>query len=701
MESRRSTRSLTPHSEETHISEGTEYGTSWHVFADDVVWIGTAEGAYVKSNAGALLLKGRHATRFMDQLSSRLTCSVALADALSNVPDRKRPAFEDLISQLRTRGMIQELVAPAAASQKSKNLKKADGSVLRYLISLTASERLALETLATLEATRILVFGTDDVCSSAIETQLRQLGCENVKLAKAEASIEGDLIASAEFVILVAKAEASEMTRQLAEACWRQRKVFVAGVTMGPYTIVGPVTIPDQPGCVECVRARLIDSVTMTTGENDARPSAVRGVVERTADRIRSSLLIGGVVLELIHYFTKPSNRLPSPPQFLLSSTGTNSTYRRTIIPYERCAVCARAKDDDNLALATVAALVEVVSRDVPIEPAGSDVLDTFTPLIDEHVGLIRRLDEAGFVQVPLARSQVTIALPLRSGGSAQICCVGSGLTYRASRQIAAQRGLAQYLGSRAANSMTLYGSPAEMRRRGFLLALVNLDEPVDQETEWTWGFRLPTLRLVVVPTKAYQFDWNSAHHLTGVIIGTGSTFQELLEDVVRGAARSFITEEIVKGATSTCRLRVDSCESDGVRRLVRAAQSLGVDPVLHAIEHRLGVPAVRAVRPDGRFLVAVGRSRAEAVEEALRAIVQEVQSSAHGESPDSFLHWNVMTNDCTDQDNSSWTEDGGTWTLRGVLESMTANEIAGVCVPFGSLPIENSRFMAAGFRFD
>lgn len=480
----------------------------------------------------------------------------------------------------------------------------------------------------------------------------------------------------------------------LGKECRRREQPFIASVTIRSRSVVGPLSTPPQRGCIECVQLRLTESAR--SDDSDApTPSLSTGSRDHQPEESVSRLVEARIIKELVDYIAGvPDDR--QSLSFLLVDASTRFAATHSVIPHEHCPVCGASAETENPALLAIAALVEVASRDVPLHTPQEDLLDHVKPLVDEHSGLVRRLGEGSFIQVPLVRSEAVVAWPTRSGLQL-MRTVSSALTYRAARLAAVQGSLSHGLAASFSEQQPpVRATVADLLGQGFPLALH--DDRDAREHDWTWAFELPALHLVLVPkSRRAGNDQQSWCGDTPICVGT--MFQALLEDLLRAAARMLVAHDVVTHGSPVMRLLMDGRDVAPNPRLLTALRRYEIEPRLYAINHPLGIPAVVVLSESQTFQVAAGASFADAAHQAIRLLLQHAQSRAHGEIPDSMSRWLPLPRQPLE--NTQFALAREPWTVHRVLRAMTALNLTTVCVPFGTLQLGETRLHAGTIHLD
>lgn len=686
---------------EFHRSPAPRAGSSaprYPTLAGDAVWVDGDDGVYLKSNAGAVMLKGRDAAAVWAALFPHLTGRQTLAAICAKLPLGKRTAVEALILRLQELGIVHEC-APVGGGETSRD------ALVEYVEAVSGSASVARAALATLRITHIHVVGRGD-CVPRVVAELQQMGCEQTRsfieplgdVERASSAIE-----AADLVIYISDSnDGGAMAGRFARACRRRGKRFIAAVRMPPWTIVGPISGPERRGCIECVRLRLVKRETQGKENISAECPSVRGEIAESSGGshpIAFRIVKARVLLQVICDIAGLQGRATSDAEFLLVHPDGRLTSCHTVLPHERCPVCGDCGEEQNLALASVAALVQVCSRDVSVQPESDGLLDQVKPFVDEYVGLIRRLGEADFVQAPLVRSEALMALSVE--GPHLLRSVSSGLTYHESRLRAVRHCLSRYLAASFHDTpAALHASVSDLLRNRLPVALPSELSGSEHEHEWSWGFELPTLRIVLAPKVAFLPRDTEGGSQAGPAIGVGVTFQELLEDLLRAAVRLRVATMLEAGETPVARLFPPAHESAAVTRLIKALRRFAVEPRLYAVEHGLCVPAVIAVGVGGQFDVAAGATLKEATTEALRRLLQAAQSRAHGEIADTECHRRHLPDGLCECSFAPGDPERR-WTIRQVFAAMKDREVHGICVSYGALPLGSSRVLGGAIRLE
>jgi len=451
----------------------------------DVLYVPTSDGAHVFGAGADVVLHGRSAYQWLDRLAPYLDGSAELDDLLRGLPDDKRGMVEKLVGQLYAAGCLtnaaedlphgltaRELETYAAdiafvdyhrdsAARRFEVYRNSAVVVLGSGPAFTALVCSALHSgVRHLRAVRTAETATDTrrLAELAAEAASRDPDQTLVHLPLSEQEEAG--LARADVVLHVASAPAVDRALWLDRLCRASGTLLVQGLVLNDVAWLGPA----GPAW-ESAWLRLGQRGPFRPSEFLTGPAA--------------AVVAGHLGLAAFRALTGITTADDTKLTRIDLETLRTSTHAFLPHPVARP---ARPESEADFA--------DRVERLREADPVTEQEFSARAArCFDPHVGIMRKLDERDFTQLPL---NVTEAVPHAGGGHRVF---GSGMSFAEARRRAALRGLAVY----AAGS-------ADPRRFG--------------PGATVWGWDVSTGLVTAVPASeafsvgaglAAQLGWNQA----------------------------------------------------------------------------------------------------------------------------------------------------------------------------------------------
>ncbi|MEV7780091.1 hypothetical protein [Kitasatospora sp. NPDC088351] len=401
----------------------------------DVLYVPTSDGVHVFGAGADIALNGRSAYQWLDRLAPHLNGSTELDDLVRGLPEEKRGVVDTLVRRLHEAGCLvdaaedlphgltaRELETYAAeiafveyhrdsAARRFESYRDSAVVVLGAGPAFVALVCSALHSgVRRLRAVRTPETATDTarLAELAAEARQRDPGQTLTQVELSDAELAG--LAGADVVLHVASAHGVERALRLDRLCRASGTLLVQGVVLDDVAWLGPA----GPAW-ESAWLRLGAHGPYREGEFLTGPAAavVAGHLGLAAFRAVTGVAaaedgrLTRIDLETLrtstHAFLPHPATRPAQPESETAFTERIDRLRKAG-PIDEQEFSARA-----------------------------------ARCFDPHVGVLRRLDERDFTQLPL---HVTEAVP-HTAGAARV--FGAGLDFAEARRCAALRGLARY----------------------------------------------------------------------------------------------------------------------------------------------------------------------------------------------------------------------------------------------------------------
>lgn len=225
-------------------------------------------------------------------------------------------------------------------------------------------------------------------------------------------------------VIFLDNQYGDQRAQRLFEECRRTGKVFLSGGLLHNSIYAGPLTRPDHPGCFTCTLIRQgIHSSQLPEQAND-----YFGVVHAT--------MLG---YTLAYWLFCHLTNIPTPDKgmgLIRLDLDSLTTSPHILLPWPDCPVCGGKQEEQAEPFMRFATRQEGMAIQSFIERS--------KPLIDEYTGILSRVDEDGFEQLPLYQARATVR-GLPQAGIPEVDLVVPASSSEMARYLACRTALATY----------------------------------------------------------------------------------------------------------------------------------------------------------------------------------------------------------------------------------------------------------------
>ena len=338
----------------------------------DVAFLETLDGVYVRAADGAFVIRGAGAYRYLSALLPHLDGSNLLTEIVAGLPEAHAGAVKSLLTTLASRGVVLD----------------GAGAVLDEEVRATYPSQVALlehhgddgSGFARVAASRVLVIGEDDEATATLASALTANGVGSasggfVRVSSAQEGEEADLIC------LVALDGPARQLFSLAEQARRAGTAFLPLIRVGDRLVAGPW---QGPVSIQSALLRMSDNELPGTAE--LWQAAVAGPSAASA----SSVLPGVAATMLLNVagfeiFKQLSGSIPSDLD-------------ETVILVDPDRLTIRAEH------VVAHPAVESTSTRAAVEAADGveDAYRRFDSVVADAVGLLRRFDDDAVPQIPV-----------------------------------------------------------------------------------------------------------------------------------------------------------------------------------------------------------------------------------------------------------------------------------------------------------
>ncbi|TCM51229.1 hypothetical protein [Kribbella sp. VKM Ac-2568] len=355
----------------------------------DVAFLETLDGVYVRGSDGAFVIRGAGAYRYLSALLPHLDGSTLLTDIVEGLPDAQAGAVRSLLGTLASRGVV--LDGPGALLDKELRDKFPSQVAL---LEHHGDDGTGFSHVA---AARVLITGTDQQALTTLATALTANGVGTGGFVRVVVDAEWDAAqaADADLAVLLALDGPSPQLFEVAEEARRAGVDFLPLVRVGDRLMAGP-----WQGAVSIQSALLRMSDNGMAGVAELWQAGVAGAAAAPAGpvlpRVAATMLINLAGFEI---FKQLSGSIPSDLDRTVILLDPDRLTVRTehVLPHPAVEPTAPAA---ALPAAKTAAPEEPV---VPADDGGVEwAYRRFDPVVADAVGLFRHFDDDAVPQIPV-----------------------------------------------------------------------------------------------------------------------------------------------------------------------------------------------------------------------------------------------------------------------------------------------------------
>ena len=346
--------------------------------------------------------------------------------------------------------------------------------------------------------------------------------------------------------------------RDLNNVCKEEGKIFLPAICLEQVGLSGPIIHPESDGCWESAWRRLHQSAI----QSDQKPNMVSSTT--------GALLANVIVFE---FFKKVTGIAGSTNQIYLLDFETLEGEWLSFIPHPlvtSTSVAPRLVEDLDLR----------IKQEGNRNNASHELLEYFSGLTSEEIGIFHSWEERNLSQLPLAQCFVQAVNPLTSGPAdllPEVIC--AGLTHEEAKRNAGLTGIEMYV------------------------------------SKWIDSF------------VRNQDDHNDPKFMEGTIgIGAGETIEEAVCRGLQAYLDEKLRNRMDDGLNGIFDVQLGSIEDQSCRVYLDALSTLNGTPTIDLKEDILGFPVIR-VRLNGQRITSAGLNITLALRNALQQALLNTQN--------------------------------------------------------------------------
>lgn len=358
----------------------------------DVAFLETLDGLYVRGTDGAFVIRGAGAYRYLSALLPHLDGSTLLTDIVEGLPDAQAGAVRSLLGTLASRGVVLDGPGPLL----DKELRDKFPSQVA-LLEHHGDDGSGFTHVA---AARVLITGTDHQAVTTLATALKANGVGTANAAAgtaggfvrvvAEDELVATQVAEADLVVLLALEGPSPRLFALADEARLAGLDFLPLVRVGDRLMAGP-----WQGAVSIQSALLRMSDNGMTGVAELWQAGVAGAAAAPAGPVlpgvAATMLINLAGFEI---FKQLSGSIPSDLD-------------RTVILLDPDRLTVRTEHVlPHPAVQPTTPAAETAVPAEPVVPADDGGVEwayrRFDPVVADAVGVFRHFDDDAVPQIPV-----------------------------------------------------------------------------------------------------------------------------------------------------------------------------------------------------------------------------------------------------------------------------------------------------------
>ena len=346
--------------------------------------------------------------------------------------------------------------------------------------------------------------------------------------------------------------------RDLNNVCKEEGKIFLPAICLEQVGLSGPIIHPESDGCWESAWRRLHQSAI----QSDQKPNMVSSTT--------GALLANVIVFE---FFKKVTGIAGSTNQIYLLDFETLEGEWLSFIPHPlvtSTSVAPRLVEDLDLR----------IKQEGKRNNASHELLEYFSGLTSEEIGIFHSWEERNLSQLPLAQCFVQAVNPLTSGPAEllpEVIC--AGLTHEEAKRNAGLTGIEMYV------------------------------------SKWIDSF------------VRNQDDHNDPKFMEGTIgIGAGETIEEAVCRGLQAYLDEKLSNRMDDGLNGIFDVQLGSIEDQSCKVYVDALSTLNGTPTIDLKEDILGFPVI-SVRYNGQRITRAGLNITLALRNALQQALLNTQN--------------------------------------------------------------------------
>ncbi|HEY0546562.1 MAG TPA: TOMM precursor leader peptide-binding protein [Pyrinomonadaceae bacterium] len=639
----------------------------------DSIFLPSAQGVVFRNGANVFSLKGKSIYQWVCSLAPHLTGEQTLEELCAPLADGQREMVSKLVSALLDKGLLKNSV-PEDKTLLTEAVRARFKSQIDFIDHY--AER-PLSTFKAFRQSRVLLIG-EGASLKSLAVSLARNGLENIVLApheriaedldEVEVEVNALHRAGVKTSLSVIDAATSPLSVELKqfdvvaycsdrpslrtaallnEKCFREGRLFLAGIMFGGLSLIGPLVKPGTPGCWFCAVMRLSANL------DDRRRAALwqnLALEEPMAEEetfLPAAMMLGnGVAFDL---FKALGQYLTAETQngVIVQDLHTMESSRALLSPHPLCPVCSHAglqSEETRLQAVTEGA------RDH--EQTIEQVLMRWSGCLDSRVGIIQGFTDNDSTQLPLRTSSLSIGHPSNAVAESFKVLVHHEETTLKARYLALAEGVRQYAQALPDKRRVVISSfqklferdasPIAPQELSLWSGVPGFDEQADIEWLPASSHRARRIRYVPAATvyPSAGFKCRECIDRTSAGFAIGLSYREALTDGII----SMLSYERLREAASDPSIAVSlelqrlSELDPTLAYLVKSVERLEHTPRMIEL---LGDSPVRVmlVTTDeihstaaGAYTIGSGLSRQDAARQALVELVGALQSQESGQ---------------------------------------------------------------------
>jgi|GEM_PF-2397254 putative thiazole-containing bacteriocin maturation protein len=635
-------------------------------FKSDTFYIPIEGGVYLRNNERSSVIKGQTVATWIERLAPYLDGRYDLERLCRSVPAAKQPMISKLIETLAEQGYIKDAAGDRAHTLTSEILTTyapaitfidyhTDSAAYRFeqflalpVLAIGSGDALVALAHALLETgnRHIYLLDTQEETTDYTRimdylTMLRAnrdaaLALHTLTLAdwSDDQALQGALSAFS-MVIFYSTNGSTTLARRLTRLCYQAGILFLPAVVLGDQMVIGPTHHPHTPGCWECYwrRRQAASGLPATDEQGMLLPPSPGQSTQLAAPAI--AITANLLAFEFFKQGTGISTHTLDEQVFVLDLETLQSATHR-LFAHPCCSICTlpfptARQDICDQAAAACDELHTLQQSNTTMDT--HQLLQHTNRWVDAHTGIFTRIDERDFFQLPLIRSQITIASPSPAG---LLMAHAAGLDYAEARALAVHTAALRYLENLVDPRRALSATYAQLRAHQDLphprqfFGWASNDFAAEQIAAWFWAWWVTSDRPVLVPAAAIYpnslWNWQNGSSLfqpgtSGT--GIGATWHEALAHALLALGQALDTTTAIPARP----IALSAYAGDSVcATYLKMLNILDVRATLVDTTGPLGLPRIATYLVDRYIGSVVHWDAMVAAREALKAAVLAIQ---------------------------------------------------------------------------
>jgi bacteriocin biosynthesis cyclodehydratase domain-containing protein len=486
-------------------------------YKEDVTFMPTSDGVYLRSSKSRLMLKGKSLYPLLKHLVPHLNGSVTLEELTAGLIPAKQRMVTQLIEKLLAHDFVRD-----SSQERCHTLPALE--MATYATNITFLDTCYPSTphlFETFRQQRLLLIacgmGVIALVQAGLHCGIKQLGviaaaedleqstpaeggadwlspCDKEQIVhwisppcwENEEEVRA-VIQRYDAVVQIAGPSALPRARVLNRLCRNEGKVLIQAVVQDDQAWIGPLVSVETGNCWECA---------WWCWQAARRAVSRKPLGDWPLARAQGTLIAQQLLFALFQSAARAgADQLAGRVSVLDLSTWLSESHR--FLPHPQCAACQQPAFPSATQFL---AQIQQVQQRAPLQK--EDFLRALLECIDEQCGLFTALDSLPFMQVPLAVSAVTLASPLSAKGPVSLEVIATGIDAQEARERALCKACERYAAYNLAPG-SLCSAEVAQRFCSAVIApdqLLGADPAVLQSPGWSWAQDLQTEQAALVP---------------------------------------------------------------------------------------------------------------------------------------------------------------------------------------------------------